>query len=68
MSLKIIHPPLERRLYSLPEFAAIGGPKRNRAYQMIRDGRLHVVKDGKQTRVTAAEVDRYFRAIEDAAS
>jgi hypothetical protein len=55
---------LERRLYTLPEFHAMGGPAKTRAYSLIRTGALSVVKDGKLTKITAAEVNRFFAAFE----
>jgi hypothetical protein len=55
---------LQKRLYTLPEFHAMGGPAKTRAYSLIRTGALRVVKDGKLTKITAAEVERFFHALE----
>jgi hypothetical protein len=55
---------LPKRLYTLPQFRAMGGPAKTRAYSLIRTGALRVVKDGKLTKIPAAEVARWFAALE----
>lgn len=55
---------LQKRVYSLREFSQLGGPQKTKCYRLIREGKLRVVKDGKSTRISASEVDRYFRDLE----
>lgn len=59
---------LEKRLYTLREFHAMGGPAKTRAYQLIKTGALRVVKDGRLTKLTAAELNRQFAMIEGGAT
>jgi hypothetical protein len=61
-------PLLEKRLYTQVEFQAIGEPERTRLYELRKAGKLYVVKDATRlVKITAAEVDRNFRAIEQRA-
>ena len=47
---------------TIAEFCDVTGTSRAKAYERIRRGELAVVRDGRQTFITAAEAARYAAA------
>lgn len=45
--------------YKIEEAAELLGLSRAKTYERIREGRITVVKDGKHSFITAAEIERY---------
>ena len=49
--------------YRIDELKAQGGPGRAKAYELIREGKLRAVKDGRNTRILAEDLARYFTSL-----
>jgi hypothetical protein len=47
--------------YSIPEFVALTGTPRSKVFTRIKRGELKIVKDGRQTFITAQEMERYAK-------
>ena len=53
-----------RRRYSLKEAASLLGFSERTLQRRAKTGRLHIIKDGKMSFVTGAEILRYVRETE----
>jgi len=59
------HPVPEQVLYKIPEvMAMLGGMSRHKIYDLIRCGRLRIVKEGRSTFVTASAIRAYIDLLE----
>jgi len=47
--------------YTIPEFVAMTGTPRSKVFNRIKRGELKIVKDGRQTFITAQEMERYAK-------
>ena len=47
--------------YTIPEFVAMTGTPRSKVFNRIKRGELKIVKDGRQTFITAQEAERYAK-------
>jgi excisionase family DNA binding protein len=54
---------MEPLALTIPEIAKMGGPKRDKAYQEIRAGRLRAVKIGRHTRILFDDLKKYLTAL-----
>lgn len=54
----------QRRLYSLPDVGEqLGGLKRTKVFDLIKQGHLSTVKIGSRTFVSADSLDRYVATL-----
>jgi excisionase family DNA binding protein len=51
---------IERQGYSVEEFAFMFGCGRTKVYEMIKAGRIRVVKIGARTIIPKSELDRFL--------
>jgi len=56
---------LERRGYSPAEAARIIGCGRTKMYDLIKEGRIRVVKIGARTIIPKSEIDRLLNGTDD---
>lgn len=56
---------LERRGYSPVEAARIVGCGRTKMYDLIKEGRIRVVKIGARTIIPKSEIDRLLNGTDD---
>ncbi len=56
---------LERRGYSPAEAARIIGCGRTKMYDLIKEGRIRVVKIGTRTIIPKSEIDRLLNGTDD---
>ena len=56
--------PAAKALYRISETMALLSLSRTVVYEQIRGGRLHVVKQGRATRVTAGAIADYVALLE----
>jgi excisionase family DNA binding protein len=49
--------------YKIDELKPLGGPGRDKAYKEIRKGKLRAVKNGRSTRILAADFQRYMAEL-----
>ncbi len=54
----------EQVLYKIPEVMAMLRMSRHVVYELIRRGRLRIVKEGRATFVTAAAIREYVELLE----
>jgi hypothetical protein len=47
--------------FTIPEFVAMTGTPRSKVFNRIKRGELKIVKDGRQTFITAQEAERYAK-------
>lgn len=58
----------ERMAYRVREAAQAIAISRSRFYELVAEGRIRVLKEGKRTLVRRAELERYLDALEGHAS
>jgi hypothetical protein len=47
-------------LYTVPETLELLSQSRGKFYEEVRTGAIHIIKRGRRSLVTAAEIDRYI--------
>jgi excisionase family DNA binding protein len=50
--------------YRIPEACAATGYKRSKLYQVIKEGKIAVIKDGSCTFILRSELERYLHSLE----
>jgi len=51
------------RLYSVPEAHRIIGVGRTRFYQLVRNGQMKVLKNGRRTLVLAEDIESFINSL-----
>lgn len=52
-----------RLAFRIPEACAATGYKRSKLYQIIKDGKIAIKKDGSCTLILSAELERYLNSL-----
>jgi len=58
-------PPHWKPAYRIPEACAATGYKRSKLYQIIKEGKIAVKKDGSCTFILRSELERYLESLEN---
>jgi hypothetical protein len=58
---------IDKKNLTIREYAEAYGPKRTRVFQLIKNGELDVIKDGRRTYITAASAERRQAQLEQVA-
>ena len=59
---------MTKHLYRIAEAAETLGRSRSRIYELVADGVLEVVKDGRSALITADSIDSFIGRLRDDAS
>lgn len=55
--------PAWKLAYRVPEACAATGYKRSKLYQIIKDGKIAIKKDGSCTLILRSELERYLNSL-----
>jgi excisionase family DNA binding protein len=58
-------PPVEKQGYSVDEACYATGIRRTKIYDLIKEGRMRVVKIGARTIIPKSEIDRLLNGTDD---